>query len=146
MLGQLFQSSPSRGGTLLRVALGLSSGDTSDRFLIALAVLSLLSEVAEEPPQACFVDEQRSGLTAPGPDPRIRGATAVGGVGGDGVRGARAKQRASARWLAGVGARRGWKRRTHEPCWQRSSRTRSMTASATQSIRKLAGTPWRCWS
>ncbi len=38
-------------------ALGLSSGETPDRFLVALATLSLLSEVAEELPLACFVDD-----------------------------------------------------------------------------------------
>ena len=39
------------------IALGLSSGETPDRFLVALATLSLLSEVAEELPLACFVDD-----------------------------------------------------------------------------------------
>ena len=41
----------------LGIALGLSSGETPDRFLVALATLSLLSEVAEELPLACFVDD-----------------------------------------------------------------------------------------
>ncbi|MDX6642986.1 MAG: hypothetical protein QOD76_948 [Solirubrobacteraceae bacterium] len=41
----------------LRVALGLSSGDVPDPFLVALAALSLLSEVAVERPLACFVDD-----------------------------------------------------------------------------------------
>src|ERR671932_8108 len=41
----------------LAVALGLSSGDPPDRFLVALAVLSLVSVVAEHRPLLCLVDD-----------------------------------------------------------------------------------------
>jgi DNA-binding CsgD family transcriptional regulator len=41
----------------LGTALGLIAGDASDRFLIGVAVLSLLSEVAEERPIVCLVDD-----------------------------------------------------------------------------------------
>jgi DNA-binding CsgD family transcriptional regulator len=41
----------------LSVAFGLSSGDAPDRFLVALAALSMLSLVAEERPLLCFVDD-----------------------------------------------------------------------------------------
>jgi DNA-binding CsgD family transcriptional regulator len=41
----------------LRTAFGLSTGDPPDRFLVGLAVLSLLSDVAEEMPLICLVDD-----------------------------------------------------------------------------------------
>src|SRR4051794_30403612 len=41
----------------LATAFGLSAGDPPDRFLVGLAVLSLLSDVADDEPLVCVVDE-----------------------------------------------------------------------------------------
>jgi DNA-binding CsgD family transcriptional regulator len=43
----------------LRTAFGLSAGPAPDRFFVALAVLGLLSEVAEEQPLICVVDDEQ---------------------------------------------------------------------------------------
>src|SRR5215217_2958901 len=41
----------------LRAAFGLSSGPAPDRFLVGLAILSLLADVAEEHPLVCLVED-----------------------------------------------------------------------------------------
>jgi hypothetical protein len=41
----------------LEIVFGLSAGDAPDRFLVGLAVLSLLSEVSEDRPLLCVVDD-----------------------------------------------------------------------------------------
>ena len=43
----------------LRIAFGMSPGPAPDRFLVGLAALSLLSEVAEEKPLICLVDDEQ---------------------------------------------------------------------------------------
>ena len=48
---------PQRGA--LEIAFGMSSGSAPDRFLVGLAVLSLMSEVAEERPLLCVVDDEQ---------------------------------------------------------------------------------------
>ena len=43
----------------LRTAFGVSTGPAPDRFFVALAVLSLLSEAAEDQPLICLVDDEQ---------------------------------------------------------------------------------------
>jgi hypothetical protein len=56
MLGRLEQL-PGPKRDALRVAFGLREGDAPDRFLVGLAMLSLLADVAEDQPLACLVDD-----------------------------------------------------------------------------------------
>src|SRR5215207_6054550 len=56
MLAQLGEL-PAPQRDALSTALGLSSGAPPDRFLVALAVLTLLSAVAEERPLLCLGDD-----------------------------------------------------------------------------------------
>ena len=43
----------------LRIAFGMGSGSTPDRFLVGLAVLNLLSDAAEPQPLICVVDDEQ---------------------------------------------------------------------------------------
>jgi predicted ATPase len=56
MLSHL-DAAPAPQRTALRTALGMSTGPAPDRFLVGLAVLGLLSDVAQEQPLLCLVDD-----------------------------------------------------------------------------------------
>jgi DNA-binding CsgD family transcriptional regulator len=58
MLNRL-QRLPGPQREVLLTAFGLGSGSAPDRFLVGLATLSLLSEVAEEHPLVCLVDDEQ---------------------------------------------------------------------------------------
>src|SRR3712207_6806750 len=60
---------PGRQRWALRAAFGLEDAGGNDRFLISVAILSLLAEVAEEQPVLCLVDDAQW-LDGPSADAR----------------------------------------------------------------------------
>ena len=58
MLASL-QRLPAPQRDAVRTAFGMGAGPVPDRFLVGLGVLSLLSEVAEEQPLVCLVDDEQ---------------------------------------------------------------------------------------
>ena len=58
LLGGL-EDLPEPQGDALRIVFGMGSGSAPDRFLVGLATLGLLAQVADEQPLVCVVDDQQ---------------------------------------------------------------------------------------
>src|SRR5262249_61926974 len=77
---------PSPQREALRTAFGLSAGPAPDKFVVGLAVLGLLSEVAAARPLVCLVDDQQWLDHASAQGLAFVGRRVGGGGGGGGVR------------------------------------------------------------
>ena len=125
----------------LRTAFGLSTGPVPDLFFVALAVLGLLSDVAEEQPVICLVDDEQWLDRASAQILVFVGAAVGGRVGRVGVRGA---GRRVATWR---GCRsslwRAWVMTMRAPCSTRRSPGRWTLGCATRSSVRRAVIRWR---
>ena len=127
----------------LRTAFGLSAGPAPDRFLVSLAVLSLLSEAAGERPLVGVIDDQqwldRASAQAFGFVARRLAAEPVGLVFGTRVPGA---ELAGLPELPVAGLRDDDAGR----CWDRRCPGRWTRGCATRSWPRRGATRWRCSS
>jgi hypothetical protein len=127
----------------LRTAFGMSAGSAPDRFLIGLAVLSLLSHVAEEQPLLCLVDDEQwldhASAQILAFVARRLGVESVGLVFGTRVPGSA---------LAGLPELvvRACRRQTRGRCWTRCCPGRSTSGSGTRSSPRQGVTRWPCSS
>ncbi len=127
----------------LRTAFGISAGPPPDRFLVGLAVLSLLSEVAGERPLICVIDDEQwldhASAQALGFVARRLGADPVGLVFAARVPG---EELAGLPELVVEGLGESDARALLTRRWP----GRWMRGSGTRSWPRRRGTPWRCLS
>ena len=125
----------------LRTAFGMSAGSAPDQFLLGLAVLSLLSDVADEQPLLCLIDDQqwldRASAQALAFVARRLGAESVGLVFGARIPGAdlAGLPELEVTGLPVADARR---------CWTRRWAARWTPGYATRSSPRRAAIRWHC--
>jgi hypothetical protein len=127
----------------LRTVFGVGPGSAPDRFLVGLAVLSLLADAAEGQPLICLVDDEqwldRASAQVLAFVARRLDAESVGLV---------FAARGTGDELAGLPELvvEGLARLMRVRCWTRCSPGPWTSASGTRSSARRAVTPWRCWS
>ena len=130
----------------LHVAFGLTSGDAPDRFLVALATLSLLAEVARKRPLLCLIDDAQWLDAASG---QVLGFVARRILGESVLMVFGIREPSEEQYLAGLpraDAGRPGRRTTPVRSSRPALPVRSMPASGIESLQKLEAIRWRSWN